>query len=131
MKTRAHFLLAVSLVASLASFARASDSAPVVAYSATQTGPGLLSESIRRGTSRNEVLAKVGSPGSRLSTDVWVYWNYRCNDATANRLGYDALILTFANDRVTDMKIVNAQTLAAALNRRSEGLLASRSLGAR
>ena len=91
----------------------------------------MFSEAIRRGCPRNEVLEKIGDPGTRLSRDVWVYWNYRCTDLAAERRGFDALILTFSDDRVTDMKIVNSGTLAAALNRRTEGRVAANPLTTR
>lgn len=126
MKTRILFLLAAAFLAAPGFVARASDSTPVVAYSAEQSAPvGLLSEAIRRGSSRHEVLTKIGSPGTRLASNVWVYWNYRSNNLAAERRGLDTLILTFSDDRVTDMKIVNSDTLAAALNRRSEGRVAA------
>jgi hypothetical protein len=104
----------------------ASESAPRIAYAATQPGPsGPLSEAVHFGSFRADVIAKIGLPGTQLSPDVWVYWNkYRCDEPSAARLGCDTLIVVFANDRVTHMKLVNAQTLTAELTRPSNARFA-------
>ena len=127
---------ALFLVAALATGSichAAGETAPTIAYAATQSGPsGTLSESVRRGSSRQEVIAKIGLPGTQLSPDIWIYWNkYRCDDPAAVRHDYDTLIVTFTDGQVGNLKLVNARTLAAELKRRSDGGFAVNSPAAR
>jgi hypothetical protein len=111
----------------------AAETTPTIAYPATQSGPnGSLAESVHRGCSRNEVIAKIGLPGTQLSPDIWIYWNkYRCDDPAAVRQDYDTLIITFTDGQVGGLKLVNARILAAELKRRSEGSFAVNSPPAR
>lgn len=65
---------------------------------------------VERGTFRIQVLAKLGKPDARASTDVWIY-DRRAVDGSAAR---GALVVRFENGRVSDLSLVSP-TVALAL----------------
>jgi hypothetical protein len=47
-----------------------------------------------------------------LTRDVWVYTGYRANLDTANQQGCETAVITFKNDKVVDMQLVNKPAVA-------------------
>jgi hypothetical protein len=92
---------------------------PVSALIATPQG----GERIERGTTRADATwALRRMPHQELSPDVWVYPGYHANLDAANDHGCGTLMVTFANDKVVDLKLVNkpaAAVIAANLSRSS------------
>ena len=73
---------------------------------------------IERGAPRVAVFAHLGSPSRRLSSDVWAYDGFRADVASVNERGCDTLIITFVDNQVADLKLVNrpaARSIAADL----------------
>jgi hypothetical protein len=65
-------------------------------------------QSITAGTTRAAVLSLLGSPRQQLAPDVYLYNNCQPNWFVARGQGCVTLLITFAKDRVADMKFVNA-----------------------
>jgi hypothetical protein len=83
---------------------------------------------IASGTARSTVERKMGSPFREISPDVWLYHNYRADLDLANEQGCDTLVVTFAHDRIVDLKLVNlrgAEIIAAGLGHKRPELYAS------
>ena len=59
------------------------------------------------GSSRSIVLTALGQPMSKLAPDVWVYDGFQPDLNQAVQQGCTILVVTFANDRVENMKFVN------------------------
>ena len=72
-----------------------------------------VGEQIERGATRAYV-ARVMSGQSRqeLTSDVWVYSGYHAELDAANEQGCGTMIITFANDKVVDLKLVNKRAVA-------------------
>lgn len=64
-------------------------------------------EKIARGANRGTVSRVMGSPYRELSPDVWVYHGYHADLDLANEQGCGTLIITFAQGKVADLKLVN------------------------
>ena len=80
------------------------------------------------GSSRSIVLAALGQPMSKLAPDVWVYDGFQPDLNQAVQQGCTILVVTFANDRVENMKFVNRPAIdivAADLKKKSPGRYAS------
>ena len=75
--------------------------------------PYEVGEQIERGATRAYV-ARVMSGQSRqeLTSDVWVYSGYHAELDAANEQGCGTMIITFANDKVVDLKLVNKRAVA-------------------
>ena len=70
----------------------------------------------------------MGSPLRKISPDVWVYNHCRADLALPNDLQCDNLVVTFAQDRIVDLKLVNVravQVIAANLEHKRPELYAS------
>ena len=83
---------------------------------------------IASGTARSTVERKMGSPFREISPDVWLYHNYRADLDLANEQGCDTLVVTFAHDRIVDLKLVNlrgAEIIAASLEHKRPEFYAS------
>ena len=83
---------------------------------------------ITPGTARSTVERMMGTPFREISPDVWIYHNYRADLDLANEQRCDTLVVTFAHDRIVDLKLVNlrgAQVIAANLAHRRPELYAS------
>jgi hypothetical protein len=83
---------------------------------------------ITPGTARSTVEMKMGSPFLELSPDVWLYHHYQANLDLANQQGCDTLVITFAHNKIVDLKLVNARAvhaLAANLEHQRPELYAS------
>jgi hypothetical protein len=83
---------------------------------------------IAPGTARSTVERMMGSPFREISPDVWIYHNYRADLDLANEQHCDTLVVTFAHDRIVDLKLVNprgAQVIAADLEHKRPELYAA------
>ena len=70
------------------------------------------SEEIMRGDSRLEVRRLMGAPDRRLSSNVWIYFKHHApNTPQVARDNCRTLMVTFTDNRVSDLKIVNARAL--------------------
>ena len=83
----------------------------ITAHSATSTA--LENPLLRIGASRDDVIHWLGEPSDTLSPDIWIYRNYRTNQPGLNACGFDTLLLTFANSRVSTMRIVDGRAVDA------------------
>jgi hypothetical protein len=82
---------------------------PVRALTATREG----GEQIERGTTRADVSwAMRRKARQELSPNVWVYFGYRANLDLANAEACQIVIVTFANDEVVDLQLVNKPAVA-------------------
>ena len=66
------------------------------------------SAEIRPGLSEFTVVRYLGSAHRKLSRNVWLYHNFFADSAEAGARGCNELVLTFADGKLTDLKIVNA-----------------------
>ena len=109
-----HRLAVLLLATSLAALAPPAPAAslkelPAVAYPVTSVDhQGNL---VTRGTTALNVRRMLGLPARTLSDDTWVYYGYEADFEPANVEGCDTLVLTFAEGRVTDIKLVNQRTV--------------------
>jgi hypothetical protein len=63
--------------------------------------------SITAGTERAAVLSLLGSPRQQLTPDVYLYDNCQPEPFVAREHGCFSLVVTFAKDRVANMRFVN------------------------
>ena len=106
--------LSSSLVVAAALFtlpghSSAADTALSVAHAATMQEEGNSEDFIKRGDAKDFVIDTLGVPHARLSADIWVYWDYKSTDGSVNRRGYDTLLITFTDDCVSSLKLVNGE----------------------
>jgi hypothetical protein len=88
----------------------------------------MRSDSVTAGTSRQSVLKLLGDPAQELDRDVYLYTNCRPDQSEPVERGCTTLIVTFAGEKVTELKFVNpaaSTVIAADLRSRQDG----RSLG--
>ena len=117
MKTRSSSVLI--LAATLSAFALIPSSAtaanaPAIGYTVSELALASRGyEKITRGTSRAEVTSSMGHPFRELSPDVWLYSGYHANLDRANEQGCNTLVITFAQDRVVNLKLVNRDATRA------------------
>jgi|NGEPerStandDraft_6_1074524.scaffolds.fasta_scaffold33298_1 hypothetical protein len=62
---------------------------------------------IARGTSKGIVSSLMGSPFREVSPDVWFYHGYKADLDVANEQDCDVMVITFAQGKVADLKLVN------------------------
>lgn len=113
MKTR--LVAVLSLVAAFAVSATASPRSPVEHDPFGFNVSEIIQpndQSITRGTPRMTVRRLMGPAYEALSPDVWLYHGYHPNIAPGHERGCDTLVISFADDQVTDLKIVNARATA-------------------
>jgi len=117
MKTRIPSLLVLVAALSASALSAASKDTPAIAYSVSDvTSASSGFEKISLGATQATVERILGSHRHELSPDVWVYHNYHADLALANDQGCDTVVITFAQGKVTDLKLVNhpaAMVLAA------------------
>jgi hypothetical protein len=112
MKTRLNsvLILAAALSASaLVSVSAASNNNLPVAFSVnTLTASAQGGEQISRGTSRGDVAYAMRLKARQeLSPDVWVYSGYHADLDLANQQNCGTLVITFADNKVADIQLVN------------------------
>lgn len=69
------------------------------------------------GNTRDAVLTQLGVPQAAVGQDVWIYTDARSADPATTALGYDTLVVTFAADRVSQLRLVNGDRAREALAR--------------
>jgi hypothetical protein len=69
------------------------------------------------GNSRQDALAILGAPDRRLTTDVWIIWNYTVEQPEVATRSYASLIVTFKNDRVSAIRLASRPALEALVAR--------------
>jgi hypothetical protein len=65
------------------------------------------SNTVLRGSSRWEVETALGRPETKLSDDVWVYYNFSTPYLPDAADDCDKLMITFTGGKVSDIKLVN------------------------
>ena len=109
-----HHRLFLGLVLAASAMARsstASEARPIVAVSAEQAERIVNGERIRVGTSRGAVLLLLGDPDAWVSEDCWIFWNFRACPTEANPRGFDALVISFAGDAVSGIKLADTRVI--------------------
>lgn len=69
------------------------------------------------GNTRDAVLTQLGVPQAAVGHDVWIYTGTQSADPATSTLGYDTLVVTFAEDRVSQLRLVNGHQAREALAR--------------
>lgn len=69
------------------------------------------------GMSRGIVLQQLGEPTLQFTRDLWVYRDFRGRNLAREEPG-DALIVAFARDRVSVIRITDAKAVTELLTRR-------------
>jgi hypothetical protein len=64
--------------------------------------------------SRTVLVAQLGQPTERLSSNVWVYADFRAPHRPAHER-YDALLVVFTGERVTRLRLVQSAAVVPAL----------------
>lgn len=85
----------------------------VSASGAPSTTPALalpvsrVSDQIESGMPRIAVTVRLGQPSQRLSENVWAYRGFRVRNGSSGQEACDTLVVTFADDLVSDLRLVN------------------------
>ena len=66
---------------------------------------------VTRGTTVPEVLQALGYPSRKLGKTVWIYHRYDGGIAQAPHCDCSNLVITFTNDRVSDLKLANSRAV--------------------
>ena len=102
-------LLAAFSALALAPLSAAPISPSAIAYPVSSLTAIKGGEDIVRGTYRYDFIrAQRGKAHRELAANVWVYTGYRSDSESANQQGCSILVVTFAQDKVVDMKLVNS-----------------------
>jgi hypothetical protein len=70
---------------------------------------------IERGDTREAVLTACGRPTRVINANLWAYRNYSSTSEGARDAGFDTLLVAFAFDRVTALKLVDGDVLESEL----------------
>jgi hypothetical protein len=62
---------------------------------------------LARGASKSEVRLALGAPSHQLSADVWAYYGFNGGRQHTENDGCSTLLLTFTNDTLTDLQLIN------------------------
>ncbi len=124
MKTRLALLLA--LAASLNAFAASPATTSPIAFNVAKVNQPNNVENVdlQRGDTLMTARRLLGAPHRQLSANVWVYYGF--HPETPDAIGCDTLVVTFAQNKVSDLKIVNeraVQVMAANLKPASNKVL--------
>jgi hypothetical protein len=77
---------------------------------------------VSAGTGKSSVLSLLGKPAEVPSPDVFVYYNCEPDQAVARGHSCNVLVITFAQNKVADLKFVNSAGAAVlAANVRKSG----------
>jgi|CZKI01.1.fsa_nt_gi hypothetical protein len=110
-------ILAAALSASALSplFASTKEDIPVAYSVRTLISTSNGDMKVQRGMTRGDVsFAMRYKDREQLTPDVWVYTGYHANNSnTANSQGCETVVITFSNDRVSDLQLVNKPAFAA------------------
>ncbi|HUJ44383.1 MAG TPA: hypothetical protein VLW52_12345 [Opitutaceae bacterium] len=66
---------------------------------------------VKVGSADSTVCRWLGEPSRRLGDDLWVYFHFAGSREEAREAGCSTLLLTFANGRVADIKLINEGAL--------------------
>jgi hypothetical protein len=69
------------------------------------------------GNTREAVLTQLGVPQAAAGQDVWIYPGAASADSKTRALGYDTLVVTFSEDRVIHLRLVNGHQAREVLAR--------------
>jgi hypothetical protein len=109
MKTRIPFLIV--LVAVLGGFLGGPLSAASMAYSVRAViRDGAII--IKVGSADSTVSRWLGEPDRKLGDDVWAFYHFVGSREEVQEQGCSTLLLTVANGKVADIKLVNDRSLA-------------------
>jgi hypothetical protein len=132
MKTNLYsiLLLAAALSASaLVPLSAASNKEPAIGFPVTTVKVNQSRDEIKRGTPLMTVLRLMGTQHQELTPDVWICHGFHADNLEmANEQGCDILVITFAQGKVADLKLVNkraAVVIAANLKFKSAEAYAS------
>jgi predicted secreted hydrolase len=129
MNARIASVLILAAALSASALSAASKNTPAIAYSLnTVTSASSGYEKISLGATQGAVMRVLGSPALELSPDAWVYHNYHADLPLANDQGCDTVVVTFAQGKVADLKLVNhpaAVFIAANVKVRPAGIIAA------
>ena len=106
--------LAAAVLFLAAPFALLADDAPLLVFPDAITNPPPPAAPAR-GLTKDRLAELIGLPSEVFGPTTWVYWDFQCNNAVAQARGYDALVVTFAGDRVIRARLVEGRALQAAL----------------
>ena len=67
---------------------------------------------IAHGMSRETVEFTFGTPGTKLSDNVWVYWGFKSTGVPGGD-AFNALIVGFTGDRVTLLRLCRSEPVKA------------------
>ena len=70
-----------------------------------------------RGRTHAEVAKHLGPPNYRLSPDLWVYWECESNVRADAVRGFNAMVIRFANGRVSGIRLAPRPDLEALIAR--------------
>jgi hypothetical protein len=116
-----HFIAHLSTLAFVAASCATAPTTvpPVVAHPAGNESWIIDDERIHVGTTRSVVLFLLGQPDLRLGDDCWVFWDFCTRPATANPHGFDTLVLSFSDNGVSGMKLVDGEEIRRIASRQS------------
>ena len=117
MKTRINSVLILAATLSVSALiplsAASNNSSPAAFPVKTLTASVHGGEQIERGTPRGFVAwAMRLKSHEELTPDVWVYTGYHADLDQANQQDCGTLVITFANDKVVDLQLVNKPAAA-------------------
>lgn len=69
------------------------------------------------GNTRDAVLTQLGLPQAAIGEDIWIYGHVQSPDREMRALGYDTLVVAFAEDRISRLRLVNGREVQALLAR--------------
>jgi hypothetical protein len=110
MKNHTAFVLFLAAALSASVLSAAPKNESPIAYSSVNISLG--GDQIERGAPRGRVRALMGYPKQKLSGDVWLYQGFAADLPQANEQGCTTIIITFANNEVVDLKLVNDRAAA-------------------
>jgi outer membrane protein assembly factor BamE (lipoprotein component of BamABCDE complex) len=80
-------------------------------------GAGQRTLLLQPGNSRDAVLTQLGVPKAAPNEDVWIYTDARSPDTGSRLLDFDTLVVTFSEERVSQLRLVNGNQARDALAR--------------
>jgi len=103
----------LSVSSSSPSFAASKNDLPIAYSVNTVTANSNGDIRITRGMYRGDVsFAMKYKDHEELTPNVWVFTGYRANVDLVNDQGCETLVITFANDKVVDLQLVNKPAAA-------------------
>jgi hypothetical protein len=105
--------VALSASASVPLFAASKNDLPIAFSVRTLTASSNGDMKVNRGMDRGDVSYALKYKSREvLSPDVWVYSGFHADVDPANDQGAGTVVITFANDKVADIQLVNKPAVA-------------------